>query len=317
MNLQKNELFGEIYKTEQLSKPSKLPLFIKSNRKFYSFNNNEHKFILIKIPNNEKFGVAAYKKQLNILIDYYNLPVSFWFDDFNLSQRKALIENNIPFVSEKQIYLPFLGILFSEKFTKSKNIYSDKMMPATQVLFLYLVYKKKNTKTNKKEAAEYLHLTQTSLTRASNQLLDMDLIKQEKKGKDVFMWIDKVDYEYFLKAKPFLINPIQEILFVESNNTIKELPLAGESALANNSMLAEPNVISFAQYRKNKKDIKSVDEKWSDNKGFFRLEIWKYDPILFMKNGCVDPISLYLSFENNNDERIENELNQMMENYKW
>ena len=97
------------------------------------------------------------------------------------AQRDALLSYQIPFVAlPDQIYLPFLGILLSNKFKKVKEIKKEKMMPATQQLFLFLFYRK-GSSVLKSEAADALRLTRTSITRASEQLLAMDLIEQNKK----------------------------------------------------------------------------------------------------------------------------------------
>ena len=50
---------------------------------------------------------------------------------------------------------------------------------------------------------------------------------------------------------------------------------------------------------------------------YVRLERWKYSPILFAKNGNVDPISLYCILREEKDERVEMELERMMETIKW
>ena len=50
-----------------------------------------------------------------------------------------------------------------------------------------------------------------------------------------------------------------------------------------------------------------------DDKEYVHVEVWKYDPLIFMKDNCVDKLSLYLSFGNNNDERTEEALEALME----
>ena len=44
---------------------------------------------------------------------------------------------------------------------------------------------------------------------------------------------------------------------------------------------------------------------------------WKYDPKKFARNGMVDPVSLYMTFVDNMDERIEGALEELLEEYKW
>lgn len=47
------------------------------------------------------------------------------------------------------------------------------------------------------------------------------------------------------------------------------------------------------------------------------LEIWKYDPKLLSESGLVDPLSLYLSLADTNDERIEGALRDLLEDLRW
>ena len=112
-------------------------------------------------------------------------------------------KDRIPFVGDdKQMYLPFLGIAIHNSFRKKKEIKTEKMMPVTQSLFLYLIYECKNKKIMKKQAAEYLNVTKTSITRASEQLEKMGLICQKTIG----------GYQLFIKAKR-LLHRIDQISF--------------------------------------------------------------------------------------------------------
>ncbi|GEM_PF-3944963 len=42
------------------------------------------------------------------------------------------------------------------------------------------------------------------------------------------------------------------------------------------------------------------------------IEIWKYDPELFAREGVVDPLSLYMSLKDTKDERVEMALEQQV-----
>ena len=60
---------------------------------------------------------------------------------------------------------------------KNKN---DKMMPITQQVFLYLIYKKGISKITKSTVSKETGITKMSVTRATEQLFQMGLITQEK-----------------------------------------------------------------------------------------------------------------------------------------
>jgi len=84
-------------------------------------------------------------------------------------------------------------------------------------------------------------------------------------------------------------------------------------------MLGKPKYETLALYKADNlnKDLTEVDVKWQENIDVVQLELWKYDPALFARNGIVDPISLALSLKDNDDERVQKELNIYLEGYKW
>ena len=51
---------------------------------------------------------------------------------------------------------------------------------------------------------------------------------------------------------------------------------------------------------------------FSLNDKIVKIEVWKYNPMIFMTDNCVDRLSLYLSFANDNDERTEESLEELM-----
>ena len=97
-------------------------------------------------------------------------------------------------------------------------------------------------------------------------------------------------------------------------------PYAGMSALSRTSMLSEPRKVVKAIGKAALKSIDSnliVDPKWNTLDNYLELEIWKYDPVPFMNNGNVDTISLALSLSDEKDERVEYEIEHLMENMPW
>ena len=47
------------------------------------------------------------------------------------------------------------------------------------------------------------------------------------------------------------------------------------------------------------------------------VQIWNYSPALFARNGVADPLSVWLSYEKNTDERVEMALEKTMEDVQW
>jgi len=320
MKLDLEKYFGLELKELNIDKIQGLPIYMSSARIIRKYEVNHHVFIVVEIKKEEKYGVPALKKQLQKYQEATQLDVVFSFEEMTLVQRNALVKANIPFAAlPEQLYIPFLGMLFLNKFYEKKNIKMDKMMPATQQVFLYLLYNKSKNPIMKSTVAEEVGLTRTSLTRATDQLIEMKLITQEKQGREIYIRCVEQDRKLYELAKPFLINPIQKEIVVEKSQISQSMLKAGETALAEQTMLNIPAISEYAIYKGTKgiKDVTIADAQWEDNNNLIKVQLWKYDPYLFSKKEFVDPISLICSFENNEDERIEIQIDEFLEEIKW
>jgi hypothetical protein len=105
-------------------------------------------------------------------------------------------------------------------------------------------------------------------------------------------------------------------LYLE-NPPSEQLPLAGTSALSELTMLAEDKQKTIAIGQRQWKTIEGRNRLCADRESPFALEIWRYNPLVFSKDGMVDCLSLFLSLKDESDERIEQALNQMMERIDW
>ena len=124
---------------------------------------------------------------------------------------------------------------------------------------------------------------------------------------------------YYEAGKTYMINPIQKIVYIEYDNKIAKENLAGESSLSVNSLLTEPKIQTVAVYKGDEvaKNLQEIDPKWAGDKKLLKVEFWKYNPELFAIDGSVDPASLAASLSNEADERVQGELNDYLEEYKW
>ena len=123
--------------------------------------------------------------------------------------------------------------------------------------------------------------------------------------------------DLYEKAKPYLINPVQSI--ITTDNDFDSYPFSGESALSMCSMLNAPRIPVRAVYKADVdvEEIYEIDVRWSSDNNVVNVELWKYDPRLFAKNGIVDPVSLAMSFSENVDERIEASIEEYIGGYEW
>ncbi len=310
--------FGPKLKWEKIKEVSGLPVYL-AYRDAYRFSWERQEFVLVCIPSHEKFGVTAFVKQQKVYQEAFQCNVGFSFENVSRAQRESLINHRIPFVSlPNQVYLPFMGMVLRDEFHKNNMVSSEQMMPTTQAVFLYLLYHDENEIALKSQIAEELGVTRTTLTRATKQLLAMGLITEEKRGKEIRVKRAYSGREFFEKARPFLINPVQRKMMIRNENAGIEQLKAGETALGEMSLLSPPAIMELAIYKGDDQvsHFKEADDRWEEGE-FVQMELWKYDPSLFAKDGRVDVVSLALSLEDSGDERVENAIEEMMEEYVW
>ena len=117
----------------------------------------------------------------------------------------------------------------------------------------------------------------------------------------------------FQEAKDVLINPVKRKIYVSKEYADLDV-LSGEIALSKYSMLNEPSLKTYAT---------NLISKWNsmstpyllDPKTQVEIELWRYDPKKLSSNGFVDILSLALSFKDEFDERVEEAVETMLDDF--
>ncbi len=289
------------------------------HRKFYNIHIGSVGFIGIEPRKDESFSAAVYKKQIAEYQQKLESNCAYILKHPSTEQISAFIKNQIPFVSDnQQIYIPFLGVCLSGLYAPSKEICVEKMMPATQEVFLYLFYGDKKYYL-KSEIADFLKLSRTSLTRASDELIAMDLINQTKVGKEYRMELKEKGTVLYKKAEKYLISPVHKEFYVDSAELAENALKTEESALAECSMMNPPKIPQVALFKDDERaaNLRTVDIRWEDCSNPVKVQLWKYPPEIFAKGGRVDTVSMLCTLKHITDERIEGEIEEILEGEKW
>ena len=121
------------------------------------------------------------------------MPVVFGLAAISNYRRKNFIENNIPFITDKQVFLPFIGAMLTDEKEPLKQI--EKFVYSTQQLFLVYLYSKKK-RLYISEAGKVLPFTAMTLTRAVRQLEATDLFLVAKDGVNKLLSQNITDMNY-------------------------------------------------------------------------------------------------------------------------
>ncbi len=302
-----NEITSSIY-----AFPKGTPVYMKDSYTLEKYNWQDESFILIT-PKDNLTRLPTLKKHFYQIEEKIKIPCALNLEWLTPRQRNNLINSKIPFVSgENQIYLPFWGCVFKNKY-KNKISLPKKMSPSTQLIFLWAYYAKKNNeKINLSIASLKLHLSTTSVSRSFLELVEYGLVKQVQ--EKTIKWIEFTDNlsNILNISLPYLNSPIKKYIYLKEIPTSITYKIGGIRALStintndrDGSFVIDKNTFNLIpkDYLLNKRDFNDFGGK--------TVEVWKYNPMLLSSNKKVDDISLLLSLMDNDDERIQKELDKI------
>ncbi len=314
MKNQLEQYFGCEVKVTEYKNTVSLPIYMAIRDikliEFYGVS-----FALIDVIKEPELTIAAMKKQQKKYEEALRCPIVYKVVVNSVSMRNAMVKKGVPFIDlPGNVFLPFMGIVLQDVYRK-QLIKTDKMMPATQMVFLELLYMEDEKSALKSEVARKLNLTKTSVTRATAQLEKMGLIQQVKSGIEISIRRNYPRKEYYENAKEYLINPVQKVITILKQKAILELFNAGETALSQVSDLNPPRIEECAIYKGEQvvHQLEVVDARSEDFSECLRVQLWKYNPSYFAREGRVDPVSLVCTFKENEDERIEMSMEGVLE----
>lgn len=265
-------------------------------------------------PITELESVWNLKKHIEHIQKIENIPVVLVLGHLTYRQKEYLLNERIPFIVEnKQIYLPFMAI-YLQKNSDTENIDKKELLPASQVLLLYFIYQGSG-RMIMSNAVAALGLTSTSISRAVRQLEELDLISTEKAGIQKILYSDLSPKELFEKARGNLQNPVKRVVYVPKDQIHENLLISGYSALAEYSMLGEPNVACYASDSVSQWNSVAT-KRLMDGKSQVEVELWRYDPKKLSTRDMVDPLSIVLALEGDMDERVEGAVDELL-NQVW
>jgi len=234
--------------------------------------------------------------------------------------RKRLIEQKVCFVIPgNQMYLPFLGIDLREHFKKLQP-QLETLSPSAQIIILGALLKGQQEVLRLYDLSRQYGYSVMTMSRAFREIESLGLAEISSRVRRREMILKGTKKEVWEKSVEFLRNPVIQRLYLDRSVMVPDGICAGLSALAGYSSLAEPVTPVWAVSRGAARDLRlkyRTDEFTVKDPDCNEIEVWSYDPKIFATDGVVDKLSLYLSFKEMQDERIQIARVQMMREMQW
>ncbi|MBO6170236.1 MAG: hypothetical protein J6O51_09765 [Bacteroidales bacterium] len=238
------------------------------------------------------------------LDSFFSKPIVFLLPRAPRYQRVRYAERGIFYIMPDKGYarLPFLytGKKMSDR-TRAKRL-----TPVAQYLLLsHLQFESLDGKTLS-EISSLVPQSYLTVSRAVTTLEDIGLGFSDRFGKTKVLHFKFIGKDLWEKAQPYLVSPILTVRYYDAFDGSGLI--GGINALAHYSHL-NPEEMQTLVLERN-----LVPEDIGLEDGRYRIEVWKYPPI--GGGPWVDRLSLALSLQENKDERVQKEI-ELMINAIW
>jgi hypothetical protein len=161
-----------------------------------------------------------------------------------------------------------------------------------------------------------------AITHAHRQLQAADLAEVQQVGRSKRLAFPKQGAELWKCALPSLRKPWRRRVAAKKSGSLlnQKMWTAGIDALAQFSSIGSEQMqvkaMFAADLRRCMKSPKFQIAEFEEEADFW-LETWEYNPGLLAQGHGVDPLSLYLCFQKDPDERIQGALSELIEGVEW
>lgn len=252
-------------------------------------------------------------------------PVVYVTTHMPAFERARFVAQKIPFiVPGVQLYLPDLGIDFRERQRRVRQSAVSHVAPATQALLIpHLLFDPWAEDWAVTHAAGQRGYTTMTGSRAARELVAAELFTEQLVDRQRFLRPLHGPRETWELARPLLRTPVIRHVWLDpaDAHALAGAPLAGVSALATLTMLGTPtwpivalDATTARNLRGHRVDRYAGGVPISDGPV---CEVWRYTPTVSPGATTVDPLSLLLTLQTEDDARVQGALQELAEHLPW
>ncbi len=307
-----DNLLGEkvIVKTLDESVVSCLPIYITSAYKLYTLQLLGKDVVLLYNAGEMHFAPAQLRKQKELVANKTGRTVVFAFETVASYNLQRLIIQRVNYIiPQKQMFIP--DMLLDLRPFKGTPAHNDTIPAIAQCMVLYHLQVKPLAGKTAREIAKLFNVSYPNANRAFRWLKDRGFITLtgDKTKRVSFNHGRKALWE---AVKSYLVNPVDRTVFTDA--LLDDAMVSGINALSRYTQINGEETGTYAVSKERFKDLAvPTDKEFGAN----RIEIWKYAPEHISNDGVVDRISLFLTLKDNEDERIQIELESMIDSMTW
>ena len=211
----------------------------------------------------------------------------------------------------KQMFLPELLINLRRDVKVNQDL-KEVIPPLAQVIILHHIEVATLDGKSAQEISSLFDVSYATANRAVRWLATHGLCSLAENSRTKSLHFNQSNKELWEVAKPLLASPVEKTLYTDEQ--IHGQLVCGINALSEYSMLVGEQREWHAVTRE---ELAKLQIKTDEQFGSNIIEVWRYKPTWLTKKNIVDRLSLYLSLRDNEDERVQMELDNMISSMTW
>lgn len=313
-------LLGRIVQLEELTKAQLKGVTIGDSLSYTFFDGIANGVPMVFVEPKKKTGtprsLAITSDRLNTL---FQKPIVYILPSCPAFERQRLIDKNVFFVvSEKFAFLP--NLMANERMKTTKPV--QRLTPVAQYILLYHLQIEGINGKSARDLENIIPYSYASIALGITCLEELGLLSRTMiDGKSKVIQFQLCGRELWDAAQDYFINPVDETIYCDQILTQDIYPICGINALSHYTMLNPDPEKMFVLTKIQWQGIRTADILVNQNQydGNVMIEVWKYPPVGLKdeKNEWVDRLSLAISLREDEDPRVEGEVERLVNETIW
>lgn len=303
---------------------SSLPLFLRERYAVFStLLFGRKSFLALEAKGWETGSPGEYQKHADTLHQALHGPVILVLPILPSYARNRMVQMGLPFiVPGSQTFLPNRLIDLRERFPQTAPKPREMLSPAAQCTVLYHLLRHPLTGIPLREIAQKVRYSPMMMSKVKDELEAAKVCRVVRSGRSVVLDFPTSGRGLWDQVMPRLASPVKRQCWINCNRPQPSALLAGVSALSRRSMIADSRLPTYAMIHTAFQDCLEQGECVGcrdAETATARVEVWSYDPQTLhdQVSPTVDVLSLYLSLRDTADERVQQQLDRLIEEVKW
>ncbi len=297
--------------------PRTFPLIISSGYDFYRARVMGYESVLAIAVEGRTYTPRMVQRQLSRIGNEFALPVVFVTRQLHPHDKERYLAIGQPLiVPGKFAYLPFAGMKQDDT-RKDFVLTRETLSPLAQLIVLAFLEKRLQAPVIIKDVVELLEVTPPAVQNAFKEIVSFGLADRRRRSgeKNLELVFRMEGRNLWNQAQSVLVSPVKRTVGLLAVPKIEnDCVLAGVDALSEISRLNVQDPTEFACSLKGfaNRGLQVVSTIGAP----FKMQLWSYAPNRLGDNS-IDVLSLILSLRNETDDRVQIEIDHILEEFKW